>query len=655
MALADRALPAASRPRRWLLGVAATGTAAGLVTLAGAGDAHAAGRTKVKKVKKLVALHWTYDAKTKVTTVTKWRKTKVVARFVGKKVFERNAKGKWKRIPYRWDTRRKALVYDRALHLKLMPHPGGKPGSKPGTPKPSPGGPISLPAKATAASPYVGDSMVWHVARRASYGPSRALIADLTKLGPAKWLERQLAPASIPDTACDAMLARFGRPGTHTLPVGLAVRYVNQALRTGTYGGAEVTRWEQRQVAGQAHLVRALWSQRQLLTVMEDFWANHFNVSVDHDDVEQSREHYQATLRAHALGRFSDLLWAAVSHPAMLTYLNNRESEAGHPNENLGRELLELHTVGVEAGYGEAGVKTSSRILTGLSVSEDSEEFMYKDWLHATGTVSLLGFTDKNASQAGGLAVARRYLDHLARHPQTARHVCRKLAVRFVSDSPSDALVTKLAGVYLGTGTDIAAVLRTLFSHHEFAASAGAKTQRPFERLVATLRAVGYGPPPLSKDPLIDNLYTVRALHYRAGDTGNAPFAWPAPNGYPDVTGAWLSAAATLQSWNNRLGVIAGWWPGTQEDSSGKDVPPYSTMNLRGLLPDPLPATHGELVQAMAKRLFGRSLGSAHLTAVLTFLGVRSDTAVRPTSQSVGWQLPYWTALLLDSPYGLQR
>ncbi|HEY7858919.1 MAG TPA: DUF1800 domain-containing protein [Candidatus Nanopelagicales bacterium] len=648
----------ASRPRgrRWLLnaaGVVAVGAGASLLAPS---SAEAATAARIRVVTKYVPLVWRYDPRTRVTTVTKSRKTRVTARFVGAAVSERNAKGVWVRVPYEWRKSRNALVYSRYLYLLLLPKPAPKPVPKP-APAPLPGGPTAIAASARSQSPYVGTSMVWHLARRASYGPSPALLAEITALGPNRWLERQLTPAAIADPLCDAMLAKLGAPGTGMMPVGTAIRLVNAAMRDKTRA-TPINDWQQRQLAAKAHVIRAAWSNRTLLTVMEDFWGNHFNVPTFGNQVAASREHLATTIRANAFGKFSALLTAVTTHPAMLSNLNNRDSDKSHPNENLGRELLELHTVGVEAPYGEAGVVTSARILTGLSVGSDTEEFLYKDWMHWTGPVNILGFNDAN-SAANGEAVARRYLSTLAHHPDTARHVCGKLAVRFVSDTPTQTLVDKLAGVYLGNDTAIAPVLRVLFSSAEFAGSAGAKTHRPFERLMATVRITGINPVLTSGDPAFDHLGAVNALYGIANDAGNAPFAWAAPNGYPDVAAAWNSTAATLQSWNNRILTVQGWYP--QAKYLAGTGAGLATLLPYKVSPWTFPATytHGQLVQHVANRLFGVPLPPDHVDAVCAFLNVTPARLLRtyPTEVpgAVSWQLGYWVALLLDSPYGLQR
>src|SRR3954453_17601733 len=231
---------------------------------------------------------------------------------------------------------------------------------------------------------------------------------------------------------------------------------------------------------GRAALGRAAWSRRQLLEVMVDVWSNHLNVTCPSDNVSDNRHRYDAdVIRPHALGRFADLLEAATTHPAMLTYLDNASSTKKAPNENLGRELLELHTVGVGAGYTEAEVRDSARILTGLTVDGEGAATYRPKW-HWTGAVTVLDFADPNAS-ADDSGVVTASLDPLARHPATARRSAALLARRavrapppraprhppppprrFVRAPPPAALVDRLAAAYTAADTAIAPVLRVL-------------------------------------------------------------------------------------------------------------------------------------------------------------------------------------------------
>ena len=225
-------------------------------------------------------------------------------------------------------------------------------------------------------------------------------------------------------------------------------------------------------------LVRRVRTNRQVHELMTEFWMNHLNVPVDADGVYTWRFDYDRVVRRHALGKFSDLLAAATTHPAMGMYLSNAVSTKNHPNENLGRELLELHTVG-RGNYTEDDVKNSARILTGYRVDMwRTFDSYYSSDDHWTGPVQVMDFTHANAA-ADGRAVTAAYLNYLATHPQTAQRIARKLAVKFVRDDAPQSLVDRLAAVYLRNDTAIAPVLRALVRSPEFAAAQRRQGPRP--------------------------------------------------------------------------------------------------------------------------------------------------------------------------------
>ena len=241
---------------------------------------------------------------------------------------------------------------------------------------------------------------VLHLLRRTTYGPTPALVAEVTSRGPGSWLERQLHPGSIPDPQGEAIRSLYPE-------AGWTVAQVNTAVKAGR---VERFSWDVMQALGQYTLAMATWSSRQLFEVMVEFWSNHLNVANPSDGAWDNRQDYdRRVIRAHALGRFSDMLAASAAHPAMLEYLNQAESTKEAPNENYGRELLELHTVGVDAGYTEAMVLDSARIMTGYTIQWDDRspklrEFRYDPSIHWTGKVHVLGFTHRNAA-ANGRAV----------------------------------------------------------------------------------------------------------------------------------------------------------------------------------------------------------------------------------------------------------
>jgi uncharacterized protein (DUF1800 family) len=481
----------------------------------------------------------------------------------------------------------------------------------------------ALGAAELATAPYAEAARtdpILHLVRRATYGPTPATLAAAHRQGRKHWLEHQLHPAKVNDRAMTSLLRRWPR-------LNLPAWQVRQVLGNG--------KWDVMFDLGDATIARAAWSNRQLLEVMVDFWSNHLNVTNPSSDVWATRHLYdRQVIRRYALGKFSDLLVASAKSPAMLLYLDNANSSKQAPNENYARELLELHTVGLH--YSESDVKSAARLLTGMSVNWDAQTYEYKPWMHATGRVKVLGWSHPNSSTAGE-AAAVAYLRYLAHHPQTARHIAQKLAVRFVSDSPSAGLVTKLAKVYKQHDTDIRAVLRALFLSHEFAASGGQKVRRPYEDLIATLRALGIRPPRTGTTAL-------RELFWLSGSLGQPPMGWHPPNGYPDVAAAWSSAGGTLERWNSHLGLAAGWWPNQ-----------LGHPKLASLLRPAHPSTYGALVDAVAAGLALPRPTSTVRAAVCTFLGKRTGDRLHAGDEALGWRLPYVFALVLDSPAFVTR
>ncbi len=210
-------------------------------------------------------------------------------------------------------------------------------------------------------------------------------------------------------------------------------------------------------------LGRQVFGSRQLFEVVVDVFANHLHVATPSDRGWDVAPQYAiSVIRRHAFGKFSDMLQAAMRHPAMLRFLDNDASTRDSVNENLGRELLELHTVGVSSGYTEKDVRASAYVLSGRGATPEGK-FEYVADKHRTGRVKVLGWSASNGSAKGGLATGDRYLDYLAKHPATARTIARKLVVRFVDDSPPAGLVNHLAEVYLKNNTAILPVLTALF------------------------------------------------------------------------------------------------------------------------------------------------------------------------------------------------
>jgi uncharacterized protein (DUF1800 family) len=470
---------------------------------------------------------------------------------------------------------------------------------------------------APAATTLLPADPIAHLLRRASFGPTPAGLAEATRLGLSGWLDRQLDPATIDDALCDSVLARLPLAGADTATV---------RSRTAVHS------YDALNQLSRATIARAIWSNRQLFETTAGFWANHLHVAMPAGGVWDSRTDYDRTVtRRFTFGRFADMLKASARHPAMLTYLNNRTSTKTQPNENYARELMELHTVGMI--YSEADVRAAARLLTGRTVDK-AGLYAYTASVHATGPVSILGFTHPNATAAGGEAAADALLDYLARHPATAARIATKLCLRFVADEAPATLVATLAQVYLDNDTAIVPVLRALFTSPEFAASLGQKVRTPFEDMAASVRALGLGP---DADGGVKGL---DALHFNLVNAGNAPMRWAPPNGFPDVAAAWSSPSGFLMRCNAHLNLATGWYP--RQLTRPADM-------LKALVPV-LPATYGALVDAIATRLVGAPLPAAHTAAVLSVAAKTPTSPLTAKDTSVTGSFPYLVALVLDSP-----
>jgi uncharacterized protein (DUF1800 family) len=372
---------------------------------------------------------------------------------------------------------------------------------------------------------------------------------------------------------------------------------------------------------------------------MTEFWSNHMHIPVGHGSAWVYRYDYDATIREHALGRFEDLLVACSLHPAMRMYLDNWKSVRNKPNENQGRELLELHTVGRSAGYTEAMVKASAVLLSGYTVDWGrTYEARYDSAAHTTGAVQVLGFTHPNTS-ADGQAATLAYLKYLANHPATARRIANKLAIQFVSDSPSDGLVGTLADVYLSSGTDIRAVLTALSTHPEFLTSSGLKVRTPVADLVATARV-------LEVDVLapVSGSSWANAANYIHG--ADRLFSWPRPDGPPLTGAAWSAASRVLNSYGMHQNLAGGWWP--------KESAKYRTAASW------LPATSlrfDTYVDHLCRTWLGRAADERLLEAATQAVTgperwaiVTAATTVDRDHSLASWLFPRLVSALLDTP-----
>ncbi len=445
--------------------------------------------------------------------------------------------------------------------------------------------PVAEPAQTRAvvlpAVAWSPERVAQHLLNRLAFGPSVEDRAAVARVGPAEWIRAQLVPGR--DEAMEARLAGF-----KTLSMGIdeAYRAYPPLQKRAKAEGVAKEDFKQlaskvrdelpRQVvleATQARLLRAASSHRQLEEVLVDFWFNHFNVSAEKGRTRWMVSAYERdAIRPHVLGRFRELLGATAKHPAMLFYLDNwlstREgfdleaygrsqkiAGAGKQtvfglNENYARELMELHTVGVGAGYSQDDVREAARALTGWSLelrekSDDFGAFVYRDLTHDKGAKNVFGL----ALPAGGRQDdGERLLDFLARHPATAKFLALKLCRRFVSDSPPPALVERVAAEFLRTDGDLTATYLAIFTAPELWTDAvyAAKTKTPFEFIVSAVRATGTLES--AELPLGQALDALGMPLYRAQP----------PTGYGETAEAWVNAGALVSRINFGLKLAQG-------------------------------------------------------------------------------------------------
>ena len=370
---------------------------------------------------------------------------------------------------------------------------------------------------------------------------------------------------------------------------------------------------------------RALYSNRQLEEVLVDFWFNHFNVFENKNVAPQPpnavrtllASYERDAIRPHVLGKFKDLLLATARHPAMLYYLDNWESIAPNAldsfqvgpfatgpnlaqqfsrqahglNENYGREVMELHTLGVDGGYTQADVIAVARCFTGWTIRQPTTkpEFVFAGFMHDTGEKMVLGHT---IAAGGGEQDGLQAIDILARHPSTAKFISRKLAERFVADDPPQSLVDRMAQTFTRTDGDLRAVLQTMFTSPEFFSEGAweAKVKSPFEMVVSAVRAMG------------GEASDAFTLVQKIADLGEPLYDKLEPTGYPETGEGWLSTANLLGRVNFATALASGQISGVKVDgwrADGKDAAAIA----RDVLSRP---ASDQTLEALAKGLEGK-------------------------------------------------
>lgn len=471
------------------------------------------------------------------------------------------------------------------------------------------------------------DAAIRHMANRFAYGYTPELAREIDKAGsPKKWFNDQLNPAAISDGFADRLVTWWP-----SLSMDHATLWQREKDKT-EYG------WVAMQHYARWVLLRRIYSNRQVHEIMTEFWENHLHVSVDADGVPFHRTSYGRTIRTHALGKYTDLLTAAITHPAMGIYLDNAISTKRGVNENLGRELLEIHTLGV-GNYTEDDVKNSARMLTGYRVDMwRTFNPFYDPTAHVTGEIRVGGFVHPNTDPDGQAATVE-YLHWLARHPATARRICTKLAKRFVSDTPSIGLVDRLTKTYLSNDTAIVPVLKELIASTEFEKSAGAKVRTPSDDVIASYRALRIE----VKQPRSDES-AAHAILWQASGLGHRPFQWSRPDGMPDDATAWTNGSRLLASFNLHYTLAGGWWPTKQvKYRKAKHWVPRWGMPFE------------DLVDRLSRNLTGRPASQRLIRTCCQITGVKRTDPITREHGIVTWQMPLVIATILDTPDFMTR
>ncbi|MCK6566869.1 MAG: DUF1800 domain-containing protein [Anaerolineales bacterium] len=411
-----------------------------------------------------------------------------------------------------------------------------------------------------------------------------------------------------------------------------------------------------------ATLLRAVYSKKQLVELLADFWHNHFNVYFWQDDgVPLLVSYNRDVLRKHMLGNFRQMLEAVAKHPSMLYYLNQNNSNDAGPNENFARELFELHTLGAEnylgvrdpnsvekdangiaVGYVDNDVYEAARCLTGWRVDDDLGDWedgvektgnflYYKPW-HDRFNKLILG--QYIPADQEDLKDGHDVLDLLASHPGTARFICRKLCRRFISDAPPESIVQAAADTFLqhkDAPDQLRRVMETILLSAEFKAGWGGKVKRPLEAVVSMMRALNS-----------EFIRPPGGINWMLGLMGQALFERRPPDGYPDTREAWMNSMSLLYRWNFAVGLTENWM---DEDDTGykifSDVFAQTPAEMR---------TASSLADYWIQRILNRSLPESGRNAVVAVMAQEYAPDETLSEDHARYALPAMIETILMSP-----
>ena len=520
-------------------------------------------------------------------------------------------------------------------------------------------GPEAAPSAATHSSASMSNPRLLTLAppsftvralNNLSYGATAQSIAEFNALGSndfqrlANWVDWQLDWTGIDDSALETRLANAGYT---TLGKSLTQLWADHIKADPEYNVRMRPAWEVQRAA----YVRATHSRRQLREMVVNFWHAHFNVMGTDFSVGPVFVHYDRdVIRANATGNFRVMLEAVAKSTSMLYYLDNINNTRAGPNENFSRELLELHTLGVDnylgfmdpflvpkcpedpaypIGYTDIDVYETSAAFTGWSAknghwefpNEDDGTFVYRQSWHDAGPKFLLGMMIY--PEQPELKDGRDVLDRLASHPRVAKFICKKLIRRFISDTPSQKLVDSAAAIFRANWQhpkQIEITLRHILNSDDLYNSWGLKIRRPFEATVAAMRVLGQD-------------WTLRLDHdksnefmWRVGYTGHTAYNWPSPNGYPDVAVSWSGANSFAMTWK-----LLNWMTETKD----ADVPmsPILAATRAGVAS----WTANNLVTFWCQRILGYQPTAARKSVLVNFMAQNGNAATDAIADTDSW------------------
>ncbi|MEO8084532.1 MAG: DUF1800 domain-containing protein [Ardenticatenales bacterium] len=474
---------------------------------------------------------------------------------------------------------------------------------------------------------------------RAAFGARPGQLEHARQIGGMKWLEEQLDYENIDNSEVEDLLR-------DRLPT---LNWTNKQF----WDLGNNDRGQGVRELMQATLFRMVYSPRMLHEVMAEFWSDHFNVSLDTNNVRYYKTvEDREVMRKHALGSFKDLLTADAQSPAMLDYLDNAVSTKRQPNENYAREIMELHTTGVAVNgypYSEEDIKQVSKCFTGWTIdnrpnAQTRGNYMYSDGAHEQGPKIVFGKSiDAGLMEQDGKIV----IDMLCQHEATPRFIATKLARRFVCDDPlTDVpqLVERVASAFERSGGDIRDTLSALFSAREFSGSFnnyGGRLARPTDLMVRMLRVSGM---PMDKFAFGENSPLFGRINYALQRMGHLPFYWATPDGYPDKKSAWAASGVMLMRWNVGLAMCG---VGAGRGIGARLVDGWTPMDADGV---PMSfGTAGEAIDYWSERLLHRGLLPEDRALLVSYLTNGGDDST--PFGGVANRLPYAVAMIFDSPY----